>query len=161
MKLPVILACTLVVMGCGKQEQVQPRVALRAEVKAPDGVPWIKVGARDFDAKVLRSNLPALVYFDTAVGCRTVDDAFLRLRRERVGRLNLYYVDADKYPELSGKYGVNEEVMLVLFRDGRLIRSIEAKDVNGSIQKRVGFHSIEQINAAWFDEVERFVDGAE
>jgi hypothetical protein len=129
--------------------------------KLPDDVPWFKVGNRDFDANVLHSNLPTLVYFDTAVECRTVDDAFLKLRRQREGTLVQYYVDADKYPALARAYGVGDEVKLVLFDHGRPIRSVEAKDVNGRIQANEGFGTVEQINESWYRQLVRFVDQVE
>jgi hypothetical protein len=162
MRLLIALACMLMVAGCGKQEQGKFDVPAHAEDKAPDDAPWIKVSARDFDAKVLHSNLPALVYFDTDVECRTVDDAFLKLRHLKEGKLAMYYVDIEKYPKFAKDYGVGGRgAKLVLFDHGREIRSTDAREINGRIQASGGFRTEEQLNDAWFREVARFVDPAE
>jgi len=44
------------------------------------GAPWEEVSVADFDSRVLKSPLPALVYFDAVEGCDGADVVFTRLR---------------------------------------------------------------------------------
>jgi len=53
---------------------------------------WIEVDQRHFDRRVLQAPRPALVYFDTAIGCRDGDWVFRKLSRRWRGVLDVFYV---------------------------------------------------------------------
>ena len=167
MKLIVLLACALLLINIVFPKVFAPvRSALSlnketqlTERKVSKEMPWTEVSSRDFDVKVLRSHLPARVYFDTAIGCRDADIVFWKLRRQRQGKLNLFYVDADESRTLARTYHVGEEVKLVLFKDGRAVRSTEAKDLIERITTGGHFDgTTEQFFDAFLWEIVGFVD---
>ena len=105
---------------------------------------WQKVGEHDFDRRVLQAELPALVYFDTAIGCRDGDWVFTTLSRQRQGVLAVFYVDAVTHRRLARTYGVNEHVVFVLFEQGRVVKRATAREVLGVVTaKNGGFYTDE------------------
>ena len=88
--------------------------------------PWEEVGTANFEAVVLNSQLPALVYFDAAEGCDGADVVFARVRKQWGKQLNIYYFKAESNPSFARKYGVDEHVVFALFRDGRMVKRVEA-----------------------------------
>src|SRR5438128_8694663 len=54
---------------------------------------WQTVGEQDFDRRVPKGTLPALVYFDAANGCDGADGVFTSLSARRKGTLTLFRVD--------------------------------------------------------------------
>ena len=90
------------------------------------GAPWEQVGVSDFDTRVLGSSLPALVYFDAVEGCDGADVVFSRLRQKWGKQLNVFYIKAESNPEFARTYGVNEDVVFALFKDGRMAKRIDA-----------------------------------
>jgi hypothetical protein len=107
---------------------------------------WQKVDERDFDRRVLQANRPALVYFDTAIGCRGGDVVFTSLSRRQQGVLEVFYVDAEVNPGLARTYGVDHQVLFVLFEEGRVVKRETAPQVlrrvtdqNGGLYADEGF----------------------
>ncbi len=88
--------------------------------------PWEHVGVADFDAQVLKSPLPALVYFDAAEGCDGADVVFSRLRKRWGKQLRVLYFKAESNPDFARQYGVGDDVVFALFRDGRMVKRIDA-----------------------------------
>src|SRR5438045_1440162 len=64
---------------------------------------WVEVDERDFDRRVLQARRPALVYFDTAIGCRGADGVFRKLSRQWRGALDVFYVNSIDHPGLAGR----------------------------------------------------------
>src|SRR5438552_16303834 len=54
---------------------------------------WAEVDERHFDQQVLRASRPALVYFDTAIGCRGGDVTFRTLSRRSRGALDVFHLN--------------------------------------------------------------------
>ena len=92
----------------------------------PSGPPWEEVSAAQFDSRVLKSSLPALVYFDAVEGCDGADIVFARLRQRWGKQLNVFHFKAESNPDFARNYGVNEEVVFALFQDGKLVKRVEA-----------------------------------
>jgi hypothetical protein len=90
------------------------------------GAPWEEVSVGDFDSRVLKSPLPALVYFDAAEGCDGADVVFARLRQRWGNQLGVFHFKAESNPQFARTYGVDEHVVFALFRDGRMVKRIEA-----------------------------------
>lgn len=98
-------------------------------INKPPSNAWEMVNDHTFGYKVLKSKLPALVYFDAANGCRGGDVVWERIRRQHKGQIDLFYVDAAMNPQLSRTYDVRKEVVFALFEQGRLVKRTEAKDI--------------------------------
>ena len=97
---------------------------------------WQEVGEQDFDRRVLQAKLPALVYFDTAIGCRDADWVFTTLSRQRQGVLAVFYVNAEAHPQLARTYGVDQHVVFVLFDQGRVVKRATAPEVLQSVMAK-------------------------
>jgi hypothetical protein len=106
--------------------------------------PWVEVDERDFERRVLQASVPVLVYFDTAIGCRGSDSVFSTLRKQHRGTLEVFYVNSIRHPALARTYGVGEDVVFVLFENGRVTRRATAPTVLASVTaKNNGFYSDE------------------
>jgi len=115
---------------------------------------WIEVDERDFDRRVLRSSVPALVYFDTAIGCRGGDVVFRDLSRRWRG-MGVYYVNTIDHPGLARRYGVGNDVLFVLFERGREVKRATAPEIHTFVAaKNNGFYSDE----VFLSEMERFAN---
>ncbi len=77
--------------------------------------------ASNFDAEVLRSELPVLVDFgaDWCPPCRRLHPNLVKIAAEYSGRAKVVAVDVDKSGELAQKYGVSGIPALVVIVDGR------------------------------------------
>lgn len=90
---------------------------------------WVEVDERQFDRRVLEAPRPALVYFDTAIGCRGGDWVFRTLRRRWRGALEVFYVNSVEQRRLAERYGVRHDVVFVLFERGREVKRVTAPEV--------------------------------
>lgn len=122
MKKGLWVVALLVVAGLWYQHSKDPST----RVAGGPGAPWEEVSIADFDAKVLQSPLPALVYFDAVEGCDGADVVFSRLRRKWGKQLSVFYFRAESNPQFARTYGVEEQVVFALFRDGRMVKRTDA-----------------------------------
>jgi len=105
---------------------------------------WVEVDERDFDRRVLQARRPALVYFDTAIGCRGADGVFRKLSRQWRGALDVFYVNSIDHPGLAGRYGVSRDVIFVLFERGQVLKRATAPEILALVStKNNGFYSDE------------------
>src|SRR5687768_4888307 len=130
---PARLVLLLVLIGTGAFAYFQLRS------------PWVEVDERDFERRVLQAPRPALVYFDTAIGCRGGDSVFQTLTRQRQGSLDVFYVNSVEHPQLARDYGVKNDVVFVLFERGRVVNQATAPAVlAAAMAKNNGFYSDER-----------------
>ena len=116
---------------------------------------WVEVGERDFERRVLQDRIPALVYFDTAIGCRGGDWVFRNLSRKWPGVLDVFYVNSVDHPGLAGRYGVSRDVVFVLFERGQAVKRATAPEVLAAVAaKNSGVYSDENFLA----EMENFAN---
>lgn len=94
---------------------------------------WVEVTERDFDRRVLQARVPAVVYFDTAIGCRGGDWVFRTLSRRWRGALDVFYVNSIDNRQLARRYGVNQDVVFVLFERGRVVKRATAPDMLAAV----------------------------
>ena len=90
---------------------------------------WVEVNERDFDRRVLQAGVPAVVYFDTAIGCRGGDVVFRNLSRRWRGALKVFYVNSIDNRQLASRYSVNQDVVFVLFERGQVVKRATAPDI--------------------------------
>jgi hypothetical protein len=94
---------------------------------------WVEVDERHFDRRVLQASRPALVYFDTAIGCRGGDWVFRKLSRRWHGALDVFYVNSTEQRRLAERYGVGRDVVFVLFERGREVKRVMAPDIIAAV----------------------------
>ena len=105
---------------------------------------WVEVDERHFDRRVLQAPRPALVYFDTAIGCRGGDVTFRTLSRRWRGALDVFYVNSIEHRRLADRYGIGGDVVFVLFERGREVRRATAPQIHAIVAaKNNGFYSEE------------------
>ena len=77
----------------------------------------------NFEAEVLRSELPVLVdFFATWCGpCRMLAPTIKELKAEYAGRVKIVKIDVDAEPELAIRYRVASIPTLLYFKNGEVV----------------------------------------
>lgn len=77
----------------------------------------------NFEAEVLRSELPVLVdFFATWCGpCRMLAPTIEELKAEYAGRVKIVKIDVDAEPELAIRYRVASIPTLLYFKNGEVV----------------------------------------
>ncbi|MBM4328924.1 MAG: thioredoxin [Deltaproteobacteria bacterium] len=80
----------------------------------------------DFDEKILKSDLPALVDFWAAWcgPCRTVAPVVEQLADEYAGKVKVAKLNVDDNRETANRYGIRGIPTLMLFKDGQVVDQI-------------------------------------
>ncbi|MGN5380231.1 thioredoxin family protein [Streptomyces lasalocidi] len=80
----------------------------------------------DFEAEVLRSDLPVLVEFtaDWCPPCRQMGPVLSALAAEEEGLLKVVQLDVDTNPEITNAYKVLSMPTFMLFRGGEPVRAM-------------------------------------
>lgn len=89
-----------------------------------DNVPF--VSDADFDAEILKSELPALVDFSAVwcVPCKMMAPIVDGLAVELGGKVKVRQMDVDANPKTPAKYGIRGIPTLLIFKGGQLVESI-------------------------------------
>ena len=97
----------------------------------------------DFDAAVIRSEIPVLVDFwsPTCAPCRALAPVLEELAEENEGDVTIAKVNATQYPELAVKFGIDALPTLLLFHRGKVV------------ERMVGGQSKDKLQSA-LDEIE-------
>ena len=85
----------------------------------------IELTNENFDAEVLRSELPVLVdFWATWCGpCMMLGPIVAEVATEYAGRVKVGKVNVDNAPELAARYGIMSIPALLLFRKGEVVRT--------------------------------------
>lgn len=79
-----------------------------------------RVGAADFEEKVLKSKIPVLVdfYSDSCVACKKLSPAFSAAEEELEGSVRFYKVNTNFEEALTEQYDILSRPTLILFQNG-------------------------------------------
>ena len=86
----------------------------------------VRVTEADFEAQVLRSDLPVLVdlYADWCQPCKALHPILMELSTELAGKLKVVQIDVEASPLLARSFGVQSIPMLVLIQGGRPVDQV-------------------------------------
>ena len=89
-------------------------------------MPVVQVSEQDFEAQVLRSELPVLVdlYADWCQPCKQLEPILRQIADELPSKLKVVRVDVEKSPMLARAFRVQSIPMLVLIHQGRPVDQI-------------------------------------
>src|SRR5262245_18154859 len=84
-------------------------------------MPVVSVTEQDFEAQVIRSELPVLVdlYADWCEPCKQLEPILRELENELTGKIKFLRVDVERNPMLARAFRVQSIPMLVLLKEGR------------------------------------------
>ncbi len=123
----VTLACQF----CSKLNAVDVGRHDRGPKCAECGKPFlldrpVKVTEENFEATVLKSEIPVLVdfYADWCGPCRIMAPHLDDIAREKAGKILVAKVDTDRSPGVSQRYGIRSIPFFARFEHGQVVRTI-------------------------------------
>lgn len=100
-----------------------------------------QVGDDNFEAEVVRSNLPVLIDFwaPWCGPCKSIAPAIEELAREYEGRLKVAKLNVDENPVTPSRYGVRGIPNLIIFKGGavkeQLVGAVPKSRLTDAIEK--------------------------
>lgn len=86
----------------------------------------LQVTDDNFDAEILKSDVPALVDFWAAWcgPCRAIAPVIEELSEEYAGKVKVAKLNVDESPKTPGEYGIRAIPTLIMFKDGKVVDQI-------------------------------------
>ena len=83
----------------------------------------LAVSSADFDAKVLKSDVPVLVDFwaEWCGPCKAIGPSIEQLAQEYAGRAKVVKLDVDSDPVIASQFGVMSIPALLVFKGGKVV----------------------------------------
>ena len=83
------------------------------------------LNAGNFEAEVLKSDIPVLVdFWATWCGpCRMLAPTIAQIAEEKAGQVKVCKLDVDEVPSVAQKYGISSIPTLIVFKNGAVVRS--------------------------------------
>ena len=102
----------------------------------------VTVTDNNFDAEVLKSDIPVLVDFWAVwcAPCRMQDPILHEVSGEFEGKIKIAKLNVDENPTTAGNYGVMSIPTLMLFKDGNSVKQwigVQSKETLASEFKKV------------------------
>jgi thioredoxin 2 len=123
-------AVTIPCQFCGTLNKVNAEKIDQGPKCAECGKPFlldrpIKVDEAQFDATVLKSEIPVLVdfYADWCGPCRAMAPALDEIAQARAGKLLVVKIDTDRSPGVSARYGIRSIPFFGRFEHGALVKT--------------------------------------
>jgi thioredoxin len=136
---------TLACQFCGKLNKVDLTRHAQGPKCAECGKPFlldrpVKVTEENFDATVLKSEVPVLVdfYADWCGPCKMMAPALDEIAHEHAGSVLVAKVDTDHAPGVSMRYNIRGIPFFGLFENGQMVRNAV-----GAVGKRALVEMIE------------------
>ena len=84
----------------------------------------ITITKGNFEAEVLKSQVPVLLdFWATWCGpCRMIAPALAQIAQEQAGKVKVGKINVDEEMELAMQFGVTSIPMLVVMKDGQIVR---------------------------------------
>lgn len=114
--------------------------------------PSMEIGSQAFEGKVLQASTPVLVMFNALPDCHCAEEELLALRDRWQGKVAVYSLNASDCPELGRRFGIEQEPIVMLFQDGRLLKKENAV----AMEERATAPGGEYSSAAMIAELEAF-----
>jgi thioredoxin 1 len=113
--------------------------ATSGESDQPAGAEPRHVTGEEFEAVILKSELPAVVDFwaEWCGPCHAIAPAVAQLAREYEGRAVIAKVNADEYPEILMNYGIMGIPTLIYFKDGKEVDRIVGLTQYSGLKKKL------------------------
>jgi thioredoxin 1 len=86
----------------------------------------LQVNDDNFEAEILKSELPALVDFwaSWCGPCRAIAPVVAELAEEFAGKVKVAKLNVDESPDVPGKFGIRAIPTLIMFKDGEVVDQI-------------------------------------
>ena len=96
----------------------------------------VRVSAEDFDAKVLQSEIPAIVefYSDSCIPCKQLSPILGGIE----DKVNVYKVNVNFDAELAEKYAVMASPTILFFKGGEEVSRIRGLVKRNALEEEVG-----------------------
>jgi thioredoxin 1 len=96
----------------------------------------------NFEAEVLKSDLPVLVDFwaEWCGPCRMVGPIVDEIANEYDGKVSVGKMNVDENPEIPSKYGIRSIPTLLVFKNGELVEKIVGAVPKSSITSKIETH---------------------